>query len=107
MIQSGKLDRVIEWYGHAASTVDDNGQRVDVWSQPAQRLRAQLKTKSLLRQQEAAGTDDGRSIILLIRHVSGMRIDDTIVFEGDQYAVKKINEIGRRRALEIECEQAS
>lgn len=102
-MRAGKLDREIEIQSFT-NTVDAVGTAVLTWTQ-FRCVRAQLieaRTEEFLR---AYGEGRNTVAIFRIRWIAGVTTDHRVVYEGKTLNIREVKKIGRRRGLELRCEQ--
>ncbi|MEX0408556.1 phage head closure protein [Aquibium sp. LZ166] len=100
-MRAGKLDRIIT-IERKTETVADSGAVVVAWTNVAS-VRAELVNASLADHTANYGTAEEGSIVFRVRYLPGVAAPDRIVYSGISYDILSINEIGRRRSLEIRC----
>lgn len=105
MIAPSKLDRRIS-IERETKTVDDYGRETSAWTIVASR-RAELVTASLDELLKPFGEEETRAIVFRLRFVADVTTADRITYAGRAYNIRDVQEIGRRRGLEIRCEAAS
>lgn len=101
-MRSGKLDRTIT-FQRKAETVSPTGTVTNAWTDFAT-VRAELLRAALGDQATSAGEGQGETIAFRLRYVPGVSVADRVLFDGQSYGIKSIQEFGRRRILEITCE---
>lgn len=101
-MRSGKLDRTIT-FQRKAETVSPAGTVTDTWTDFAT-VRAELLRAVHADQKTGSGEGQGEAISFRLRFVPGLLTTDRVLFDGRAYEVAKLNEFGRRRFLEIDCE---
>ncbi len=100
-MRAGKLDRVIT-IERKTETVADSGAVVVAWTNVAT-VRAEVVNASLADHTGDFGTAEEGSIVLRVRYLPGIASTDRIAYGGMSYDILSVNEIGRRRGLEIRC----
>ena len=101
-MRAGKLDRIITVQG-VTNTVNAYGTPVSTWTDVAT-IRAQIITSSTEEFLSNGATDES-VIIFRIRYLSGVSNLSRVLYDGDDYNVREVKEIGRRRGLELRCER--
>lgn len=101
-MRAGKLDRSIT-IQRFTSTVDEYGTPVMTWTDVAT-VRAQIMQASTEEFIRAYGASDKTVIIFRARWLSGITNADRISYDGANYNIKEVKEIGRRKGLELRCE---
>ena len=103
-MRAGSLDRTITLDAYKAGAPDDYGVSQPGWAHFAT-IRAQLVTMSTEEFLRASGETSDASIVLRIRYLPGVTNSHRVTFEGRQYDVLELKEIGRRDALELRCRE--
>lgn len=101
-MRSGKLDRTIKVQSFT-STVNDYGTPVQAWTDVAT-ARAQI-IQSSTEEFLTNGASDETTIIFRTRYFSPIGGTSRIIFEGEEYNVREVKEIGRRKGLDLRCER--
>lgn len=68
-------------------------------------LRAALLQQSTEEFMRRFGESQETAIVFRIRYRSGVLLTDQVVFEGKALNIREVKEIGRRRGLELRCEE--
>lgn len=103
-MRSGKLDRTIKIQG-VTNTVNEYGSPVEVVTDKAT-LRAQIiqsSTEEFIR----GGAVDETVIIFRTRWLAGVTTADRIEYEGGEFNLKEVKELGRRKGLELRAVRAA
>lgn len=98
-MRAGSLDREITLQ-RAVVTIADNGAPLETWSDLVT-LRAQQIANSLDEENTAAGALDLSTLTLRTRFFDGLLLGDRLLFQGQPYELRDVQEIGRRRGLEL------
>lgn len=101
-MRAGKLDRSITVQSFT-STVNDYGTPVETWTDVAT-VRAQI-IQSSTEEYLTNGASDTTSIIFRTRYFGTIVPKSRILFEGEEYNVREVKEIGRRKGLDLRCER--
>ena len=103
MIRSGSLDReiIIE---RATVTLDDAGTPVSTWATLAN-MRAQLLDGETNEKIDASGAVSDATVRFRTRWLDGLTLADRLTYQGEVFTLKHIQEIGRRRALELQAQR--
>ncbi|MBP2611416.1 phage head closure protein [Agrobacterium pusense] len=101
-MRSGKLDRTIKVQSFT-STVNEYGTPVQAWTDVAT-ARAQI-IQSSTEEFLTNGASDTTSIIFRTRYFGPIVPKSRILFEGEEYNVREVKEIGRRKGLDLRCER--
>lgn len=102
-MRAGHLDREIVIQS-ASSTVGADGTPSTVWTDFAA-VRAQLvqaDTEEFLR---GYGETAGLAVIFRIRWLDGVSVEQRVRYAGRSLNIREIKEIGRRKGLELRCEE--
>lgn len=102
-MRAGKLDRSIVIQA-AANGVAPDGTPVEEWTDFAA-VRAQLVQASTDEFLAGYGESDNTVVILRVRWLDGVTTKHRVQFEGRTLNLREIKEIGRRRGLELRCEE--
>lgn len=102
-MRAGKLDRTITIQAFT-STVDDYGTPTETWADVTT-LRAQLIEASTEEYQRAYGEGSNTAVIFRIRWLYGVTVDQRVLYEGKALNIHETKEIGRRKGLELRCEE--
>lgn len=102
-MRAGQLDRTITLQSFT-STVDEYGTPVETWIDAAA-VRAQLLQASTEEYLRGYGEVDGLAVIFRIRWRDGITADQRVVYEGKILNIREVKEIGRRRGLELRCDE--
>lgn len=98
-MRAGKLDRTIS-IERESEIVTPAGGVVTTWTNLAT-VRAQIVTQSASEFLTGYGEAEAGTVVFRIRYLDGVTTADRVTYEGAQYNVKEISEIGRRRGLEL------
>lgn len=101
-MRSGKLDRTIKVQSFT-STVNDYGTPIETWTDVAT-VRAQI-IQSSTEEFLTNGASDETTIIFRTRYFSPIGGTSRIIFESEEYNVREVKEIGRRKGLDLRCER--
>jgi len=102
-MRTGKLDRVIAVQSFS-NTVDDYGAPIESWATLAT-VRAQIIQASTEEYQRAYGEGGNTAIIFRVHWLAGVTTDHRVFYDGMNLNIREVKEIGRRRGLELRCEQ--
>lgn len=101
-MRAGALDRTII-IERAAYSVNEYGTEVAAWSTVATLRAERIANEALPRTEGAPSTD--RTATFRMRFLAGLTFNDRMLFEGAPWTIRDIQEIGRRRGLEIKVER--
>ncbi|PZU23797.1 MAG: head-tail adaptor protein [Shinella sp.] len=99
-MRAGKLDRTIRIDAYSSGTPDDYGTVTAGWTALAT-LRAQIVQASTEEFIRAYGASDEEVIIFRTRFLDGVTNADRIHYDGGDFNIKEVKEIGRRKGLEL------
>jgi SPP1 family predicted phage head-tail adaptor len=100
-MRAGKLDRKI-LVERSTETVDDFGTVTHQWM-TLYPLRAELIEQSAQEFMRNYGASSETTVIFRTRFVLGVTVADRVTYDGREYDIKEVKEIGRRRGLELRC----
>lgn len=102
-MRAGNLDRIIE-IQRRTTGLDLYGTVIDAWTTVAT-MRAQLlKNATDDREGERGHTTDA-TLTFRMYYFASLSLNDRLLYEGQQYEVKQISEIGRRVGMDVTCER--
>lgn len=102
-MRAGNLDRIIELQRRGTG-IDLYGTPIETWTTFAT-MRAQKLANAIDDREGARGNTTDTSITLRMRWLDGVTLENRITYEGAQYTLRQIKEIGRRVGLDIVCER--
>jgi SPP1 family predicted phage head-tail adaptor len=100
-MRAGNLDRSIT-IERSTYVQDEWGTPIYTWSELAS-LRAQIIQSSTEEFIRNYGASDETVIIFRTRFFPGVVNADRIIFEGGEYNIKEVKEIGRRKGMDLRC----
>lgn len=102
-MRAGSLDRLIE-IQRRTTTIGLGGTVGQAWTTFAT-MRAQLlKNATDDREGERGHTTDATRTFRMY-YFASLSLNDRLLYEGQQYDVKQITEIGRRVGMDVTCER--
>ncbi|WP_426615715.1 phage head closure protein [Bradyrhizobium sp. McL0616] len=102
-MRAGNLDRLIE-FQRRTTGLDLYGTPVETWTTYAT-MRAQLlKNATDDREGERGHTTDATRTFR-IYYFASLSLNDRLLYEGQQYEITQISEIGRRVGMDAICER--
>lgn len=101
-MRAGKLDRSITIQGFT-STVNEFGTPIETWTDVAT-LRAQIIQSSTEEFLTNGATDD-TVVIFRTRYLSGVTGASRVLYQGGEFNIREVKEIGRRVGLELRCQR--
>ena len=102
-MRAGKMDRTITIQA-LSTTVDAAGTPSLTWTTFATR-RAEIVQATTAEYLRAYGETDALAVIFRIRWLSGLTTDHRVQYDGRNLNIREITEIGRRRGLELRCDE--
>ena len=102
-MRSGLLDREITVQS-SSTVISDNGTPIVTWTTLAT-LRAQRIEATTDEYIRGYGASTERIMVFRTRFIDGVTGANQLLFEGEQFVIKQIKEIGRRIALEFRAER--
>lgn len=102
-MRAGKLDRTISIERYTPGVPNGYGGVTSVWL-PIGTFRAQLVQASTEEFIRAAGASDETVVIFRTRWVANVTTSCRVVYQGKNYDLKEVKEIGRRKGLELRAE---
>ena len=102
-MRAGRLDREITIQSFAAG-VDELGTPDQTWATFAT-VRAQLVQASTEEFLRGHGETDAMAVVFRIRWLAGVTTNHRVQYEGRSLNIREVKEIGRRRGLELRCDE--
>lgn len=103
-MRGGALDRVITLQA-GVSTIDDAGTPTLTWSDFATDVRAELIEASTAEYLRGYGEGENTAVIFRTRWLDAVTPALRVQYAGRDFNVREVKEIGRRRGLELRCEE--
>jgi SPP1 family predicted phage head-tail adaptor len=103
-MRAGNLDRVIQLQRIATVTTDSYGAKSPSWTTFAT-LRAQKLSNAIIDREGARGDSTDNTITFRSRWLYGVTLECRVTYEGQQYKIMGLTELGRRVGLDITCER--
>jgi head-tail adaptor len=102
-MRAGSLDRVIQ-FQQMTKGVDLYGTVIDVWTVFATMRAQKLENATENRESDRGDTTD--AIITFRMHwIDGVTLNNRLSFEGQDFKITRLKEIGRRVGLDVVCER--
>jgi head-tail adaptor len=102
-MRAGSLDRVIQ-FQQMTKGIDLYGTVIDVWTTFATMRAQKLENASENREGDRGDTTD--NIITFRMHwTDGITLNNRLSFEGHDFKITRLKEIGRRIGLDVVCER--
>lgn len=98
-MRAGKLDQIIT-VQRFTNTVDDLGTPIETWTDLVT-VRAQIIQQSTEEFIRGYGASDDTIVIFRTRWIDDITTADCVVFDGDNFNIKELKPIGRRKGLDI------
>lgn len=98
-LRAGKLDREII-ITRLSETVSDSGNVVKSWT-PLHTVRAEKVELTAAENLEAFGNVAAGQVVFRLRYVDGITPADRILFDGVNFDIESVTELGRRHGLEL------
>lgn len=102
-MRAGNLDRVVEIQRRTTGQ-DLYGTPVETWSTFAT-MRAQLLKNATDDREGARGHATDAMFTFRMYYVASLSLNDRLLYEGQQYEITGITEIGRRVGMDVTCER--
>jgi SPP1 family predicted phage head-tail adaptor len=102
-MRGGNLDRVIQ-IQRPTTGIDLYGTVIPTWALVAT-MRAQKLENAVTDREGARGDTSDNVITFRMRWIDGMTLENRIIYEGQQFPIMTIKEIGRHIGLDITCER--
>lgn len=102
-MRAGRLDRQIIVQSFS-NTVAPDGTPVESWTTLAT-VRAQIIEASTEEYQRAYGEGGNTAVVFRTRWLAGVTTTHRVQYEGRNLNIRETKEIGRRRGLELRCEE--
>ncbi len=99
-MRAGNLDRLIE-LRHRVLTQNSHGEQVPSYPTAYETVWAEKLDQRAREYFAAQGTQAEATTRFRIRYMTGVVMTDRIVYDGANYDIVQISEIGRREGLEI------
>lgn len=102
-MRAGNLDRLIE-IQRRGTGLDLYGTPVETWITYAT-VRAQLLKNATDNQEASRGDTTNAVLTFRIRFLDGVTLENRVTYQGQQFQIIGISEIGRRVGMDIICER--
>lgn len=102
-MRAGNLDRIIE-IQRRTTGLDLYGTPVETWTTFAT-MRAQLLKNATDDREDARGHTTDAVLTFRMYYFASLSLNDRLLYEGRQFEVKQITEIGRRAGMDVNCER--
>lgn len=102
-MRAGRLDRSIS-IERASRAVSPAGTVSDNWATIAT-VRAELVRGNALEAARAFGEAETSTVLFRVRYLADITTADRVMFDGETFDLVEIEEIGRRRGLNLRCER--
>lgn len=102
-MRAGNLDRIIE-IQRRTTGLDLYGTPVETWTTFAT-MRAQLLKNATDDREGARGHTTDAVLTFRMYYLAGLSLNDRLLYEGQQYEITGITEIGRRAGMDVTCQR--
>jgi SPP1 family predicted phage head-tail adaptor len=102
-MRAGSLDRTITIEALTVA-VDDAGTTAETWTTFAT-VRAQIIAASTDEFFRGYGEGGNTVVAFRTRYLEGVTTDHRVAYDGRSLNIREVKEIGRRRGLELRCEE--
>ncbi|WP_234680797.1 phage head closure protein [Bradyrhizobium monzae] len=100
-MRAGNLDRVIE-IQRRTTGLDLYGTPVETWTLVAT-MRAQLLKNATDNQEGQRGETTNALLTFRTRFLDGVTLENRVTYQGQQFEIIGVSEIGRRVGLDLNC----
>jgi SPP1 family predicted phage head-tail adaptor len=104
-MRAGSLDRSVRIDAYTAGEPDEYGGSTSAWT-PFATLRAQLVSMTTEEYLRAYGEGSEAVLVFRTRYHPGITTAHRVTYDGRTLDIKDIKELGRRKGLELRCEDA-
>jgi head-tail adaptor len=102
-MRAGNLDRLIE-IQRRTTTIGLGGTVGQTWTTFAT-MRAQLLKNATDDREDARGRTTDAVLTFRMYYFASLSLNDRLLYEGQQFEIKGISEIGRRVGMDVTCER--
>ncbi|RZN10287.1 hypothetical protein CWO91_13930 [Bradyrhizobium genosp. SA-3] len=102
-MRAGNLDRIIE-IQRRTTGLDLYGTVIETWTTFAT-MRAQLLKNATDDREGARGHTTDAVLTFRMYYFASLSLNDQLLYEGQQYEITGIAEIGRRVGMDVTCER--
>lgn len=102
-MRAGSLDSVI-FIQSPVTVIDEFGTPTESW-QVVAKMRAAVLQYSVDDREGRKGCTTETSVTFLMRHLKGIGLDQRLIYKGNVYCIRDIQELGRGRGLAIGAER--
>ncbi|WJR76012.1 phage head closure protein [Bradyrhizobium sp. NP1] len=102
-MRAGDLDRLIGIQSRSTG-LDLYGAPIDVWTTVAT-MRAKLIQIATDDREDQRGHTTDKTMTFRTRWLDGVTLENRLVYEGQNYTIRNIKELGRRIGLDLTCER--
>lgn len=103
-MRAGKLDRSISLQAYSRTGTTPAGAPIMEWA-TFSTVRAQIIEGSTEEYQRAYGEGGNTAIIFRLRWLDGVTVEHRVSYDGKTLNIRETKEIGRRKGLELRCEE--
>lgn len=102
-MRAGNLDRVVQLQ-RPTTSLDLYGTPIETWTTFAT-MRSQLLQHATDDKEGQRGHTSDVVRAFRVRWIDGVSLENRISYDGQQYQITQIKELGRRRGLDLTCER--
>lgn len=103
-MRAGKLDKTIRIDAPSTDAIDDYGVPSEAWSELAT-VRAEVIQQSTDEFLATYGETETFAVVFRIRWLGGVTPQHRVAYDGRYLNIREVKEIGRRKLLELRCEE--
>jgi len=103
-MRAGNLDRVILIERPNAPTSDIFGVKTQTWTTVAT-MRAQKLSNAIINKEGERGNASDATLTFRTRWIANVTLECRVTYEGQQFKITALTEIGRHVGLDITCER--
>ena len=101
-MRAGNLDRVIQIMG-ATNVKNAFGTTLQTWA-PVTTMRAQKLENAIVNSEGVQEVSDNK-ITFRIRWIASVNLENRVTYNGQQFKIQSIKELGRHVGLDLICER--
>ncbi|MCP2209453.1 phage head closure protein [Bradyrhizobium diazoefficiens] len=102
-MRAGNLDRIIE-IQRRTTGLDLYGTPIETWT-PFATMRAQLLKNATDDREGARGHTTNAVLAFRMYYFANLSLNDRLLYEGQQFEITGISEIGRRAGMDVSCQR--
>jgi SPP1 family predicted phage head-tail adaptor len=105
-VRAGKMDRVIVIENFTSVQDPGSGENIETWA-PLATMRAEVIQSGADEFFQAGGVAGEVAVIFRTRYVGDVTVQSRVVFDGRNFNLVEVKELGRGRGLELRGKAAS